>query len=33
MLDRRFRVTEERRHPDFEALWGFPGICSMNRAL
>ena len=28
-----FRVSEERRHPDFEALWGCPGIRSMNRAL
>ena len=28
-----FRVFEERTHPDFEALWGCPGIRAMSRAL
>jgi translation initiation factor 4G len=28
-----FRVFQEKRHPDFEALWGCPGLRAMGRAL
>ncbi|MFQ5668833.1 MAG: GNAT family N-acetyltransferase [Candidatus Binatia bacterium] len=28
-----FRVTGEKRHPDFEAVWGSPGILALGRAL
>jgi translation initiation factor 4G len=28
-----FRVFAEKRHPDFEAVWGCPGIRALGRAL
>ncbi|MGQ0805278.1 MAG: GNAT family N-acetyltransferase [Actinomycetota bacterium] len=28
-----FRVTGEKRHPDFESLWGSPGIRALSRDL
>jgi hypothetical protein len=28
-----FRVTGEKRHPDFESVWGCPGISALSRDL
>jgi translation initiation factor 4G len=28
-----FRVVEEKRHPDFEAVWGSPGVRALTRPL
>jgi RimJ/RimL family protein N-acetyltransferase len=28
-----FRVFGEKRHPDFEAVWGCPGVRALGRAL
>lgn len=28
-----FRVTGEKRHPDFESIWGCPGLRSLSRDL
>jgi ribosomal protein S18 acetylase RimI-like enzyme len=28
-----FRVAGEKRHPDFEAVWGCPGLRSLGRSL
>ena len=28
-----FRVFAEKRHPDFEAVWGCPGLRALSRVL
>jgi ribosomal protein S18 acetylase RimI-like enzyme len=28
-----FQVVDEKRHPDFEAVWGCPGLRSLSRTL
>ena len=28
-----FRVTGEKRHPDFEGVWGCPGVRALSRSL
>ncbi len=28
-----FRVTGEKRHPDFERVWGCPGLRALTRRL